>query len=69
MYYFKCEQNLLTNSILIYTITTLWVNQWKIFAKEFTSDIDSKDAKIAAYIQNDLLYVHLSFYRFCLLEG
>ena len=33
MYYFKCEQNLLTNSIWTYTITTLWVNQWEIFAR------------------------------------
>ena len=41
MYYFKCEQNLLTNRIWTYTITTLWVNQWDIFAKEFTSDVDS----------------------------
>ena len=31
-YYFKCEQNLLTNIIWTYTITTLWVNQWKISA-------------------------------------
>ena len=28
MCYFKCEQNLWTNSIWNYTITTLWVNQW-----------------------------------------
>ena len=33
MYYFRCEQNLLTNSIWTYTMTTLWVNQWDIFAK------------------------------------
>ena len=39
--YFQCEQNLLTNHIWTYTITTLLVNQWKIFAKELTSDVDS----------------------------
>ena len=38
---FKCQQKLLTNSIWIYTITTLLVSQWEIFAKEFTSDVDS----------------------------
>ena len=38
--YFKREQNLLTNSIWTYTITTLQVNQWEIFAKEFTLDAD-----------------------------
>ena len=36
MYYFKCEKNLLTISIWTYTITTIWVYQWEIFAKEFT---------------------------------
>ena len=41
MYYFRCEQHLLTNSSWTYTITTLWVTQWEIFAKEFTSDFDS----------------------------
>ena len=41
MHYFECEQNLLTNSIWTYAITTLWVNQWEIFATEFTSDVDS----------------------------
>ena len=38
--YFKCEQNLATNDIWIYTITTLRVNQWEIF-EEFTSNDDS----------------------------
>ena len=37
----KCDQNLLTKSIWSYTTTTLWMNQWDIFAKEFTSDVDS----------------------------
>ena len=39
----KCEQNFLTNNSWAYTITTQisWMNQWEIFAKEFTSDIDS----------------------------
>ena len=39
----KCEQNFLTNNIWVYTITTQIsrMNQWEIFAKEFTSDIDS----------------------------
>ena len=36
-----CDQNLLTNSIWSYTITTLWVNRWEIFAKEFTAGFDS----------------------------
>ena len=36
MYYFKCAKNLLTISIWTYTITTIWVYQWEIFAKEFT---------------------------------
>ena len=66
-YYLKCEQIFLTNSIWTYTITTLWVNQWEIIAKEFTSEHDS-GKKNAAHIQNNLLYVHLSLYRFCLLE-
>ena len=35
--------------------------------KEFTSDADS-GYKDAAHIQNELLYVHLSFYRFYSLE-
>ena len=39
------------------TITILWVNQWEIFAKEFTSEVHS-GYKDAAHIQNDLLYVH-----------
>ena len=39
--YFKYEQNLLTISLWTYTITSLRVNQWEIFAKEFTSDVDS----------------------------
>ena len=39
--FFKCEQDLLTNIIWTYTITTLRVNEWEIFAKEFTSDVDS----------------------------
>ena len=56
-----------TNSIWTYTITTLWVNQAEIFAKEFTSERDF-GKEDAAHIQNDLLYVQLSFYRFCLLE-
>ena len=67
MYYFKCEQNLLTYSIWTYTITTLWVNQWDIFPEDFTSDVDSGQID-AAHIQNDLLYAHLTFYRFCLLQ-
>ena len=42
MYYFKCEKNLFTDSIWTsYIITTLWMNQWEIFAREFTSDVDS----------------------------
>ena len=40
-YVVECEQNLLTKSIWIYTSITLRVNQWEIFAKEFTADIDS----------------------------
>ena len=39
--FFKYEQNLLTNIIWTYTITTLQLNEWEIFAKEFTSDVDS----------------------------
>ena len=41
--HFKCEQNLLTNSIWTYTnlYTTLRRNQWEIFATEFTVDVDS----------------------------
>ena len=39
--YFKREQNLETNSIWTFTIKTLLVNQWEIFAKEFVSDADS----------------------------
>ena len=35
------DQNLLTNNIWSYTMTVPWVNQWEIFAKECTSDIDS----------------------------
>ena len=38
---FQCEQNLLTNSMWTYTIATLRVDQWKILAKDFTSDINS----------------------------
>ena len=40
---FKCEQNLLTNSIWTYTIRALRVRsvQWEIFAKEFSSEVDS----------------------------
>ena len=38
---FKCEQNLVTSSIWTYTIKTLRVNQWEIFAKKFISDVDS----------------------------
>ena len=45
MYYFKCEQNLWTNSIWTYIITTLWMNQWGIFAKEFTSKVHSSHSK------------------------
>ena len=37
----KIEQNLLKNSIWTYNITTLRVNQREVFAKEFTSDVDS----------------------------
>ena len=61
MCYFKCEQSLLANSIWTYTITTLWLNQWEIFAKEFISDVGS-GWKDAADVQNYLLYVRLSFY-------
>ena len=39
--YFKCEQNLLINSIWTYTITTLQENQREIFAKKITSEADS----------------------------
>ena len=39
--YFKYKQNLLPNSIWTYTMITLWVNQWEVFAKEFTSHVDS----------------------------
>ena len=67
MYYFKCEQTVLTNSIWTYIITTLWMNQWDIFAKDFTSNVDSGQID-AGHIQNDLLYAHLSFYRFFLLQ-
>ena len=45
-YYLKCEQIFLTNSIWTYTITTLWVNQWEIIAKEFTSEHDSGKKKM-----------------------
>ena len=41
MYCFKCEENLSTNSIWTYTITTLWLNQRELFAKEFTLAVDS----------------------------
>ena len=33
-------QNVLTNRIRTYTTTTLDVNQWDIFAMEFTLDVD-----------------------------
>ena len=55
--YFQCEQNLVTNSIWIYTIATLRINQWELF-EEFTSDDDSGQ-KYAAYIQNYLLQICL----------
>ena len=63
----KREQNLQTNSIWTNTIKTPQVNQWEIFAKEFVSDADS-GYKDAAHIQNNLLYLHLSFYRFSFLQ-
>ena len=44
--------------MLTYIITTLRVDQWEIFLKDFTSDIDS-GYKDAAPIQNDLLYICL----------
>ena len=50
--------NLLTNSIWTYIFTTLRMNHWEIFAKEFTSDFDSR-YKDTAHIQNDLLYICL----------
>ena len=40
---------------------------WETFAKEFTSDVDF-GLKDAFHIDNNLLYLHLSFYRFCLQE-
>ena len=45
-----------------YTIATLRVDQWKILAKDFISDINS-GYKDAAYIQNDLLYICTDFAR------
>ena len=39
--YFQCEQNLVTNDIWTYTITTLRVSQWERFVKEYTSDDNS----------------------------
>ena len=65
LYYVKCEQNLLTNSIRTYTITTLRVNQWEIFVKEFTSDINS-GWKDVDHIQYDLLCVHFAFLQILL---
>ena len=47
---------IITNSICTYTFTTLPVNHWEIFAKEFASEFDS------AHIQNDLLYICLFKY-------
>ena len=41
MCYFKCEQNLLRNSLWSHMSTTLWVNQWEIFAKEFAHTFQS----------------------------
>ena len=67
MYYLKCEQNSLKNTIWTNTITAVRVNQWEIMVTEFISDFDS-GLKDPAHIQNDLLYVDMSFYRFCLLE-
>ena len=56
--YFQCEQNLLTNSIWIYIVTTLQVNQSEILAKEVILDIHSS-YKGAAHIHNDFLYICL----------
>ena len=53
-----CDQNLLTNNIWSYTMTILRVNQWEIFAKEFTSSVDS-GWKDATHIQNKLLHICL----------
>ena len=52
----------INNCIWTFTITTLRVNQWEIFAKEFTSDVDS-GLKRSAHIQNDLLYICLKTER------
>ena len=38
---FSGAQKLMANSVWTYTITTLLLNQWKTFAQEFTSDVDS----------------------------
>ena len=56
--YFKCKQNLLRSSIWIYTITTLWVNQLEILAKELDLDVDY-GYKGAAHIWKDLLRIYL----------
>ena len=56
--YFQCEQNLWTDSMWTYIITTLWVGQSEILAKDYTSDIDS-GYKDAAHIQNGLLCICL----------
>ena len=50
----------LKNSIETYIFTIIRVNQWEIFAKEFTADFDSGQ-KDAVHIQNDLLYI--SFFK------
>ena len=39
--YFQCEQKLLINGTWTYTITTLLVNEWEIFAMEVISDVNS----------------------------
>ena len=56
--YFQCEQNLWTDSMWTYIITTLWVGQSEILAKDYTSEIDS-GYKDAAHIQNGLLCICL----------
>ena len=55
LYYFKCEQNLLTNIIWIFTISNLRVYQWEILAKEFTWDVYF-GYKDTAHTQNELVF-------------
>ena len=52
---FSVWTNFLTNSMYTNSIATLWLDQWEILAKAFTSDTDSGH-KDAGQIQNDLLY-------------